>query len=113
MSDESTISSVSDNNSIDFTHTDYNAEDNSILQMLPTNVVLPPTKMFEIFSDYIDNNVSESNQKQNVEPLVQRLRRWYCSSHVNLTQLKMLLSALKPDHPDLPLDPRYIVQTPV
>lgn len=57
--------------------------------------------------------MSESNQESDVEPLVARLRRWYCSSHVNLTQLKMLLTELKPYHPDLPLDPRSIVQTPV
>ncbi|KMQ86929.1 transposase domain-containing protein [Lasius niger] len=62
---------------------------------------------------YIDSSLSESNQKSDVEPLVVRLRRWYSSSHANLTQLKMLLTELKPDHPDLPLDPRCIVLTPV
>lgn len=112
-SDESTISSINDNYSIDFIQANRGAEDNSVSQMLETNVILPPTRMAEKFSDHVDSSSSESNQEPDIEPLVVRLRRWYCSSHVNLIQLKMLLAELKPDHPDLPLDPRCIVQTPV
>lgn len=104
-----TTSSIINNYSMDLTQTNCDA-DNSVLQTLPTNVVLHPTRMAEI---YIDSSLSESNQKSDVEPLVVRLRRWYSSSHANLTQLKMLLTELKPDHPDLPLDPRCIVLTPV
>ena len=110
-SSEPTISSS--DHSMYFTQINCDAEDNSVLQTLPTNLVLHLTRMADIFSDYIDSSLSESNQESDVEPLVTRLQRWYSFSHANLTQLKMLLTELKPDHPDLPLDPRSIVQTPV
>lgn len=71
-SDKSTISSISDNYSTDFIQTDCDAEDNSVSQMLETNVILPLTRMAEMFSD-VNSSSSELHQEQNIEPLVVRL----------------------------------------
>lgn len=79
-----------------------------------SKVIIVLTRMSEMFSDQESStSSSDLDSESEQESLVHCLRRWYCSSRINLSQLKSLLSELKHFHPDLPSDLRTIVSTAV
>ncbi|KAE8739902.1 hypothetical protein FOCC_FOCC014602 [Frankliniella occidentalis] len=76
-------------------------------------VIVTPTDFSQLFPDAAGQESSDEEiDDEEPETLVSRLRRWYVEAKINLKQLGMLLEELRPIHPELPKDPRTVVETP-
>lgn len=91
--------------------TDVLSDDSGCNNTRPMFIVSEPTRLSELFGD-AGSESSCSSSEDETDNLSTCLERWYHDAKANLNQLGLLLNELRPFHPELPRDPRTIVETP-